>query len=85
MLGGGGDAEGPRNFVAVEKPSGEAAALVSRASADARARVLLDFARFPAARVRSDEAGGWVVQFADMRFTEPGARPGSFALDVMVK
>ncbi|MFL6285450.1 MAG: metal-dependent hydrolase [Pyrinomonadaceae bacterium] len=82
----GGD-EGPRNFVAVEKPSGEAAALVSRASTDARARVLLDFARFPAARVRRDDAEGWVVQFADMRFTEPGlsARPGSFALDVTVK
>jgi inner membrane protein len=87
LMLGGGDGEEPRNFVAVEKPSGEEAALVSRASADARARVLLDFARFPAARVRSDEAGGWVVQFADMRFTEPGAlaRPGSFALDVPVK
>jgi inner membrane protein len=72
-----------RNLVAVEKPSGEAAALVSRASADARARVLLDFARFPVARVERDDAGGWVVQLADLRFTEPGARR-SFALDVPV-
>lgn len=76
-----------RNFVSVEKPTGEAAALVSRASEDERARVLLDFARFPVARVRREEAGGWLVQLADLRFTEPGARarPGSFALDVPVK
>jgi inner membrane protein len=84
---GGASVEEPRNFVAVEKPSGEAAALVSRASTDARARVLLDFARFPVARVRRNDAGGWVVQFADLRFTEPGARarPGSFALDVPIR
>ena len=77
----------PLNLVAFEKPTGEDAALVSRASADSRARVLLDFARFPAARVRRDDAGGRVVQFADLRFTEPGARarPGSFALEVPVR
>jgi hypothetical protein len=38
------------------------------------ARVLLDFARFPAARVLRDDAGKWVVQFSDLRFVEPGAR-----------
>jgi inner membrane protein len=86
-LGGGDSGRGPRDFVAVEKPSGEAAALVGRAAADERARVLLDFARFPVARVRRGEAGGWVVQLADLRFTEPGARarPGSFALEVPVE
>ncbi len=48
--------------------------------------MLLDFARFPSARVRRADSGGWVVQFADLRFTEPGARarPGGFALDVTV-
>jgi hypothetical protein len=78
---------GPHNLIAFEKPSGEEARLVERASEDERARALLDFARFPVARVRRDEAGGWVVQLADLRFTEPGARrrPGSFALDVTVK
>ena len=86
-LGGGDDAKGPRNVVAFEKPSGEEAEVVARASADARARVLLDFARFPVARVRRGESGGWVVQLADLRFTEPGAgaRPGSFALEVPVE
>jgi inner membrane protein len=80
-------AEEPQNFVAFEKPSGDEARIIERASKDARARVLLDFARFPVARVRRDDAGGSVVQFADLRFTEPGsrARPGSFALDVPVK
>jgi inner membrane protein len=78
---------GVRNLVVFEKPSGDDARIVGRASEDERARVLLDFARFPAARVRRDEAGGWVVQLADLRFTEPGAgaRPGGFALDVPVK
>lgn len=79
--------ESPSNFVSIEKPTGDDARIVERASADERARVLLDFARFPVASVRRDEAGGWVVQFADLRFTEPGApgRSGSFALDVRVK
>jgi len=68
------------------KPTGEDALLVERAARDADARVLLDFARFPVARVRRTDSGGWVVQFADLRFTEPGApaRPGGFALDVPV-
>jgi len=83
-LGGNSD-EAPRNLLAEPKPSGEAAEVVARASDDPRARVLLDFARFPAARVRRAESGGPVVQFADLRFTEPGARSGSFALDVRVK
>ena len=75
----------PLDLVAYEKPSGEAATLVSRASTDGRARVLLDFARFPVARVRRNDSGGWVVQFADIRFTEPGSRRSTFALDVPIE
>jgi len=72
--------------VAYKKPTGEEAEVVARAASDENARVLLDFARFPVARVRREESGGWVVQFADLRFTEPGARSGvgGFALDVPV-
>jgi inner membrane protein len=72
--------------VRFEKPAGEEAALVARAAGDASARVLLDFARFPAARVLREGQGRWVVQFADLRYTEPGsrARTGGFALDVPV-
>ncbi|HEX8148694.1 MAG TPA: metal-dependent hydrolase [Pyrinomonadaceae bacterium] len=68
------------------KPAGEDEEVVRRASDGYAARVLLDFARFPVARVRREGRAGWVVQFADLRFTEPGARarPGGFALDVPV-
>jgi len=36
--------------------------------------------------VQRGEAGGWLVQLADLRYTEPGsrARVGGFALDVPV-
>ena len=83
---GGGPHEDLRDVARYEKPSGEEAEAVARASEGYAARVFLDFARFPVARVAPDEAGGRVVQFADLRFTEPGqrARPGGFALDVPV-
>jgi inner membrane protein len=80
-------AGGPlRGLPVFPKPEGEESRVVERASLDANARVLLDFARFPVARVLRADSGGWVVQFADLRFTEPGsrARPGGFALDVPV-
>jgi inner membrane protein len=75
-----------RGLPIFRKPSGEEARLVGLASEDADARVLLDFARFPVASVKRADSGGWVVQFADLRFNEPGvgARPGGFALDVPV-
>ena len=84
--GGGGAHEELYDKVQYEKPSGDEAEAVARASEGYAARVFLDFARFPVARVRADGAGGWVVQFADLRYTEPGsrARVGGFALDVPV-
>lgn len=73
-----------KNFFRYEKPLGEDAALVAHAAEDPRARVLLDFARFPTSRVARDCAGETFVQFADLRFVAPGTRPrgGSFALEV---
>jgi inner membrane protein len=75
-----------RNRVGYAKPSGAEAGTVARASEGYAARVFLDFARFPVARVVPGEAGASVVQFADLRYTEPGsrARVGGFALDVPV-
>ena len=72
--------------VRYERPAGEEAEVFARAAEDPAARVLLDFARFPVARVRHEEPGHWVVQFADLRYAEPGsrARVGGFALDVPV-
>ena len=75
-----------RNVVSFDKPAGEDEEIVRGASENEAARVLLDFARFPVARVQRLGRAGWVVQFADLRFTEPGARSrvGGFALDVPV-
>ena len=83
---GRGAPEDPRNVLSFAKPAGEEAEVVGRAARDEAARVLLDFARFPVARVRRRDGGGWLVEFADLRYTEPGAtgRPGGFALNVPV-
>lgn len=64
-----------------EKPENEEAALVAEASRDRRAVVLLNFARFPVERVEGDCVSQAIVQFADLRYTEParGVRSGGFA------
>ncbi|HEX8127999.1 MAG TPA: metal-dependent hydrolase [Pyrinomonadaceae bacterium] len=70
-----------------EKPQGEAAESAARAAEDERAKIFLDFARFPAVRVETQNcAEALLVQFADLRFTEPGAtrRGGNFSLEVAV-
>lgn len=69
-----------------EKPVGQSERLVSSASRDPRAQVLLGFARFPIARLESNNCiGQALVQFADLRYTEPGASRGSFSLSVPVE
>ncbi|HEV2801585.1 MAG TPA: metal-dependent hydrolase [Pyrinomonadaceae bacterium] len=71
-----------------EKPLGQAAELAARVgNEDERARIFLDFSRFPAIRVeRQSCAEAFLVQFADLRFTEPGGarRGGNFSLEVAV-
>ncbi|MDT4968342.1 MAG: inner membrane protein [Acidobacteriota bacterium] len=68
-----------------EKPEGLAADAVAHAAQDERARIFLDFARFPAARVDGNCLSGLLVQFADIRYTEPGSsRRGTFSLNVPV-
>jgi inner membrane protein len=67
------------------KPVGSSAKLVDLASQDRRARIFLDFARFPAAEVNDQNClGQTLVQFADVRYTEPGSGRGSFSLNVPV-
>jgi inner membrane protein len=69
-----------------EKPTGQSERLVSVASRDPRAQVLLGFARFPIARAESDNCiERTLVQFADLRYTEPGASRGGFSLNVPVE
>lgn len=73
-------------FERYEKPVGQSEQLVSSASRDPRAQVLLGFARFPVARLESNDCiGQTLVQFADLRYTEPGASRGNFSLSVPVE
>jgi inner membrane protein len=68
-----------------EKPTGQSELLVAAASKDPRAQVLLGFARFPIARVKNENCTGQtLVQFADLRYTEPGVSRGNFSLEVPV-
>jgi hypothetical protein len=67
------------------KPNGPAQALVKMGEADRRARTLLDFARFPIAHVDADNCvGQTLVQFADLRYTEPGRERGNFSVNIPV-
>lgn len=74
----------PHNLYRIEKARGEAGELVVRASGENQARVFLNFARFPVEAIRRGCAGETLVQFADLRFTEPGTG-GTFALEVPVE
>lgn len=68
-----------------EKPQGLARDVLGVAAQDPRATVLLDFARFPYARVEGDCMTGALVQIMDLRFTEPGRQTRGFgALEVPV-
>ena len=80
-------ADGPEAAVERwEKPRGQSEQLVLLATRDSRAQVLLGFARFPLARPESDNCiGRTLVQFADLRYTEPGVSRGSFSLSVPVE
>jgi inner membrane protein len=68
-----------------EKPTGETARLISIGEKTRDAQVLLGFARFPIAKLsESNCVGHTLVQLADLRYTEPGARRGSFSVDIPV-
>ena len=68
-----------------EKPTGQRAQLVSTAELDRRTQALLGFARFPIARVDANNCVGQaLVQFADLRYTEPGASRGNFSVNIPV-
>jgi inner membrane protein len=74
-----------RDIVRYEKPSPEESLLVQKASEDRRAQILLGFSRFPVVQVSDiDCTTQTLVQFADLRYTEPGKSRGNFALEVPV-
>ena len=78
--------DAPEAIERYEKPIDEAASLTAVASQDRRARILLDFARFPIAHVpEQDCVRQTIVQFSDLRYTKPGSGRGTFSLNVPVE
>jgi inner membrane protein len=68
-----------------EKPKGLSAEAVAEAERDGRSQIFLGFARFPVIRVIGEDcATQTLVQFADLRYTEPGRNRGTFSLEVPV-
>jgi hypothetical protein len=52
---------------------------------DRRAEALLRFARFPIEHVNADNCVGQaLVQFADLRYTEPGRGRANFSVNIPV-
>jgi len=73
------------DLVRYEKPSADASSLIQEASEDRRAQILLGFARFPVIQLSDiDCTTQTLVQFADLRYTEPGKSRGTFAINVPV-
>jgi inner membrane protein len=74
-----GESDKPTEY---KKPTGEDLSVVSVAEKDRAARIFLNFARFPLAKVEQT-SNGRVVHFCDLRYTTPGQRRG-FYVDVLV-
>jgi inner membrane protein len=78
--------EEARNLVRYAKPGPTAAAAVALAMKDRRTQAFFEFARFPVENViGNDCATQTLVQFADLRYTEPGKSRGNFALELPVE
>lgn len=59
---------------------------IEKAMQDRRAQIFLGFARFPVVRaVGADCLTETLVQFADLRYTQPGSKRGTFALELPVE
>jgi inner membrane protein len=75
---------GITELVRFEKPAPSNQAIV-RAEHDSRAVIFLGFARFPVVRALGEDClTQTLVQFADLRYTEPGQGRGTFSLEVPV-
>lgn len=82
LLGNGDNGSNPVRYEKVETSSTPA---VATARNDSRAQVFLGFARFPVVRVVGEDCLiQTLVQFADLRYTEPGSSRGTFSLEVPV-
>lgn len=71
--------------VRYEKPEPENSPAIVQTLHDRRTQIFLGFARFPVVRVLGEDcATQTLVQFADLRYTEPGQNRGTFALELPV-
>ena len=78
--------DAPEAIERYEKPTGRAVELSDLAAQDRRAKILLNFARFPLAHVQDENCiNQTIVQIADLRYTEPGATRGTFSLNLPVE
>lgn len=81
-----GGNQSPTNLVRFEKPLGNEAVALAEATSDSRSAIFLDFARFPVINVLGEDCvTQTLVQFADLRYTEPGQGRGTFSLEVPVE
>ena len=73
------------SMVRFPKPQGPAVVALTKAKEDYGAQVFLEFSRFPVINVAGvDCLTQTLVQFADLRYTEPGRGRGTFSLEVPV-
>ena len=80
------DSRGRRNEVRYDRPEAVDSLAMDRANSDRRTPFFMEFARFPVARlVGEDCTTQTLVQFADLRYTEPGENRGTFSLEVPVE
>ena len=72
-------------LVRYEKPRAANSTAITQALGDTRSQIFMGFARFPVVRVVGEDCvTQTLVQFADLRYTEPGRDRGTFSLEVPV-
>ena len=80
------DSRGRRNEVRYDRPELINPHALAQANADRRTPFFMEFARFPIARIVGEDCTTrTLVQFADLRYTEPGQNRGTFSLEVPVE
>ena len=72
-------------IIRYEKPSGPLAEVMERVSQDRPVQIFLGFARYPVGRLADPNCTtDTLLQLADLRYTEPGSRRGTFTLEQTV-
>ncbi|GEM_PF-159082 len=74
-------------IIRYEKPTGQNAVLVDKAKENSNVQTFLRFARFPVVKIEDNCIKEQLVQFADLRYTEPSRdeRRGNFSINVNVE